>query len=421
MPFRDAWLLVGAFLVFVGFSASQPIVAGLGFVILVLGGISRYWSKHLFDRVTMTRKLREKRAFIGDDVLLDVLLVNQKPLPLPWYQWRIGVLESLESSDEVVIASASPGLRWIVRRGALGWYERHNWTFPLRPRERGYHQIGPSLLRSSDLLGVFPRVQDNELLDHLIVFPRVFTLEELGLLADRPFGERKGGDRIFEDPLRIAGLREYRPGDPMRRIDWKATARRGDLQSRVYEPSATQQLYVMVNIDTMAHPWEGYLHDELERIVSVAASIAVWAAGARFSVGLLANGAFPNADRPIRLAPSRSPDQLTRVLEALAVIQPLTLGDLATSIVRESGRMPAGSTIVIVASLIPPALAAAISRLQADGNRVYVLGTSEKALDAVPPGISARPVGHGFDPSHAAPTSESAFHKASAASAGARP
>lgn len=411
MPFREAWLIIGGFLLLVGLAASEPIVAGIGLVILVLGAVSRYWSNHLFDRLTMTRRLRERRAFIDDEVMLDVVLTNQKPLPLPWYQWRIGVLEALEASDDVVTASASPGLKWIVRRGALGWYQRHAWTFPLRPRERGYHQVGPSLVRSSDILGVFPRVKENDLLDHLVVFPRVFSLEELGLPAERPFGERKGGNRIFEDPLRIAGVREYRPGDPMRRIDWKATARLGELQSRVYEPSATQQLYIMVNIDTMVHPWEGYLHDELERIVSVAASIAVWAAGVRFAVGLLANGAFPDADRPIRLAPSRSPDQLTRVLEALAVVQPLTMGDLATLIGRESGRLPAGSTIVIVASIIPAGLVGAITRLQADGNRVFVLGTSERALDSVPPGVSARPVGHGFDPSHASPSSASAFRK----------
>jgi uncharacterized protein (DUF58 family) len=155
----------------------------------------------------------------------------------------------------------------------------------------------------------------------------------------------------------------------------------------VYEPSATQQLYLMVNIDTMEHPWEGYLKDELERIVSVTASIAVWAAGVKYSVGLLANGAFPDADRPIRLAPSRSRDQLTRILDALAVIQPLTMGDLAGAIQRESGRLAAGSTIVVVASLIPPALAAGISRLAAEGNRVFVVATSERAAGQVPPGI----------------------------------
>ena len=404
MPFRDAWLVLGGFLVFVGLSAAQPIIAGVGLVILVLGGISRYWSNHLFDRVTFSRRLGERRAFIGDEVSLNVVLSNQKPLPLPWYQWRIGVVDTLDVESTVVAPSAAPGLKWIVRRGALGWYQRHQWTFVLRPSERGYHQVGPSLLRSADLLGAFPRIEEDSNLNHLVVFPRVFSLEALGLPAERPFGEQKGGNRIFEDPLRIAGSREYRPGDPMRRIDWKASARTGELQSRVYEPSATEQIYIMVNIDTMLHPWEGYLHDELERIVSVAASIAVWAAGSRYSVGLLANGAFPDADRPIRLAPSRSREQLTRILEALAVIQPLTMGDLASAIAREGGRMPAGSTVVVVASIIPDELAGSLARLQSEGSRVFVLATSERALASVPPGIAARPVGHGFDPAHAPET-----------------
>ena len=215
---------------------------------------------------------------------------------------------------------------------------------------------------------------------------------ELPLPAERPFGDRKGRNRLFEDPLRTAGLREYRPGDPLRRIDWKATARSGELRSRVYDPSATQQLYLLVNIDTMAHAWEGYLEDELESTVSVAASVATWAAGARYAVGILANGAYPDADRPIRLAPSRSRDQLARVLEALAVIQPLTMGDLAGAISRESGRLPTGSTLVLVASLIPPQLAGILLRLAGEGHRVAIITTSERAAAGAPSGIPLFPL-----------------------------
>lgn len=396
MPFRDAWLAVGGLLLLVGFAAAQPAIVVVGLVIIVLGGISRYWSRHIFDRLTFKRGMRERRSFIGEAVTLNVSLENRKPLPLPWYEWRLGLVEALPVEGEAMAAAASPGLKWVVRRGALGWYQKHEWTFTLRPTERGYHAFGQSTLRSADLMGVFPRTLANDEAEHLVVFPRVFPLEDLGLPSERPFGERKGGNRIFEDPLRIAGLRQYRPGDPLRRIDWKATARQGDLQSRVYEPSATQQIYLMVNIDTMLHPWEGYLRDELERIVSVAASLAVWAAGARYAVGLLANGAFPDADRPIRLRPSRSRDQLTRVLEALAVIQPLTMGDLAGAIQRESGRIPAGSTIVIVAALIPGELAATISRLRAEGNHVFVVAISDRAAEAVPPGIPVHRLASAF-------------------------
>ncbi len=396
MPFRDAWLLVGGLLILIGFSAAEPVIAAVGFVIILLGGISRYWSRHVFDRVSLSRKLGERRTFIDEVVTLDVTLENRKPLPLPWYQWRLGLAEAFRLDGEGLTASAVPGLSFIVRRGALSWYGRHDWRFQLRPGERGYHQVGPATLRSSDLLGVFPGVHDDEQVQHLVVFPHVFPLEELGLPAERPFGEYRGRNRMFEDPLRVAGLRDYRPGDSLRRIDWKATARRGDLQSRVYEPPATQQLYLLVNIDTMEKAWEGYLRDELEMTVSVAASVAVWAAGSKLSVGILANGSFPGSDRPIRLAPSRSRDQLTRILEALAVIQPLTLGDLAGAIHREGGRMPAGSTIVVVASLVPEPLAAAIRRLAAEGHEVFVLATSRRVDPSHLPGIPVRMAGKEF-------------------------
>lgn len=397
MPFRDAWLIVGGLLLLAGFAAGEPAIAAVGLVVVVLGGVSRYWSRHLFDRVTLDRKAGERRGFVGEAIPLEVTLENRKPLPLPWFEWRLGMAETLKVEAEQVASAVVPGLHWLVRKGALGWYQRQQWKFTMRPTERGFHQIGPATIRSSDLLGVFPRAHEDDTEDHLIIFPHVLSLEDLGLPSDRPFGERKGGERIFEDPLRIAGLREYRPGDPLKRIDWKATARDGELRSRVYEPSATQQIYLMVNIDTMLHAWEGYLRNELERVVSAAASVAVWAAGARYAVGILANGAFPNADRPIRLPPSRSRDQVTRVLEALAVVQPLTMGDLAGAIEREASRIPRGSTIVIIASLLPERLCGVIARLHSEGHSIFVLGTSHGTLDALPPGIPGNDVSRVFE------------------------
>ena len=113
--------------------------------------------------------------------------------------------------------------------------------------------------------------------------------------------------------------------------------------------------------------------------------------------GVLANGAFPDADRPIRLPPSRSRDQITRILEALAVIQPLTMGDLAGAIQKESGKLPAGSTLVVIASLIPEGLAGVLARLRGEGHHIFVIATSGRVRDALPPGMPMREVGGVFE------------------------
>lgn len=396
MPFRDAWLLVGALLVLIGFAVREPVVGGVGVVIVVVGGIARIWSRHLFDRVTLQVDLGEDHAFADEAVPLSLSVDNPKVLPIPWLEWRLAVPDGARAVGETLAASAAPGFSWVVRRAALGWYERRRWDLHLIFPQRGYYTIGPSSLRSADLFGIFPRHTEVETPGAVVVYPKVLPLEELGLPADRPFGERPGGSPLFDDPLRVAGLREYRPGDPLRRVDWKATARSGVVTSRLYEPSATRQLYVALNIDTLAHSWEGYLRDDLELTIGVAASVAHWAAGARFAVGLLANGSYPRSDRPMRLPPSRAPGQLQRVLEALAVIQPLTMSTLAGTLQRERHQLPAGSTIACVASLVPLELADTLGRLREEGHRVALLATSDRALQGAPPGVRVHRVGRAF-------------------------
>ena len=72
MPFRDAWLPVGVLLVFVGFSTAEPAIAGVGLVTVIVGGVARYWSRHLFDRLTLTATARERRAFIDEPIRISV-------------------------------------------------------------------------------------------------------------------------------------------------------------------------------------------------------------------------------------------------------------------------------------------------------------------------------------------------------------
>ena len=401
MVFRDLWLLVGPILIGVGAGTGQPMITGIGVVVLIVGAISRLWARHLFRRVSARSELSEARAFQGEEVDLQFEVENRKLLPLPWFDLRLTISDEIEIDGETPAAASAPGLSWLTRRGALGWYERRRWRLRISASERGQFQIGPTQIRSADLLGIFPSYWDSPVMTPFIAYPRVFALDDLGFPADRPMGESKGRNRVFEDPLRIAGVRDYEPGDPLRRIDWKATARHGELQSRVYEPSAVQHLYVLLNIDTLEHSWEGYLKDELERTVSIAASLAVWATGRRYAVGLLANGSLPNSDRPIRLAPSRARSQLTRILETLAVVQPLTMGDLAGRLRREAARLPLGSTLVLAAAFIPDELAEAMRRLQDEGYRVAVVVTSDRVdLDKLH-GLSVRITGRQFEESEA--------------------
>ena len=77
-----------------------------------------------------------------------------------------------------------------------------------------------------------------------------------------------------------------------------------------------QHLVIFVNVATFARHWEGTRPLLLEQVIAVAASIANHGVEDRYLVGLMANGSIPHSDQPIKVLPSRRPDQLARVLEA---------------------------------------------------------------------------------------------------------
>jgi uncharacterized protein (DUF58 family) len=385
---RNAWLPLGLALIIGGLVGNVGPILGLGLFVLLAGWLARVWANRSLDRVELERLLPERRAFPGESLRLTYRLHNRKAIPLPWLEVRDSLPESLSPDDLRLPPSGVARTNLYTRATRLAWYQRATWSLELPCRERGYYRLGPARLRSGDGFGLFTSQRDERDTVGVVVYPRTLSLPELGLPAARPLGERKGHQRIFEDPLRIAGVRDYQPGDPIRRIDWKATARRRQLQSRVYEPSTTQYLIVALNVDTLEHSWLGYSPELLEASIVVGASVARWAYEARYGVGLLANGSLPESDQHINIAPGRAPDQLNRILEALGGIGPMTTSSLATLLERRSHQLPLGVTLAVVTALMPDPLAAVLRRLHGSGQQVSVLAMADddwsRPLGAVP-------------------------------------
>ena len=372
---------ISVFLIIVGIVFGSGPLIGFAVFLLAASLVARYWSSHVMDNIIYQRIIPEDRAFEGETLSLTLRLINDKFLPVPWIEVRDSVPDGTLIGEDHVSTSTSPGYVYLSRSTNLGWYERINWPLQLRTPARGYYRIGPGRINTGDIFGFFPVGREEETVSPIIVYPRLYTLPELGLPAERPFGELKGRERIFEDPSRIGGLREYQPGDPMRRIDWKASARMQSLQSKVYEPSATLHLLVALNVNTMEHAWEGFMPDMLERLLSVAGSVARYGFEAGYAIGLLANGSYRDSDRPMRVPISRSSEQLMRVLEALAVIGPMTPAPLETVIDREALSFPYGATLVCVTSRMDAPLAASLLRVAGAGHTVTVLSVADSEFE----------------------------------------
>ncbi|MEX2226319.1 MAG: DUF58 domain-containing protein [Dehalococcoidia bacterium] len=374
---RDAWPLLAIGAIVGGVVAGSVSVVALGLLVGAACYGATLWARWSLRRLSYERVMPEDHVFPGEHIALRLRITNDKPLPLTW-------IEATERFGPGVVVVDEPNFRPGTSTGAglSDWrtsvrsHQRVSRTYELMCAERGVYEIGGVRLRSGDPLGLFTDDRVEERRARVTVYPRTAPLGDLSLPSIRPYGEAAGGARIFEDPSRIVGVRDYRPGDSLRRIDWKATARLGVMQSRVYDPSASRHLLLCLNTQTTDPAWAGVVTELLERSITVAASIARDAYEERYSVGLLANSTFPDADRSIRIPPGRRAEQFIRILEALAVVTPFVLEPLSAMLDREEHRLVAGTTVAVVTGMMTDELASAIVRLRRRGHTMVVLSTS---------------------------------------------
>jgi len=255
----------------------------------------------------------------------------------------------------------------------LGWYRKVTRSYTMQCLQRGYFSFGPAKIQSGDYFRF--RVQEMEVGGpcHLVVYPKIVPLEQLGIPSRDPFGDLRLRRHLFQDPVRVASIREYAYGDPMRRIHWKATARTGQLQTKVFEHTTSPDLAVFLDVRTAKPPLWGVVPQLMETAVITAASIANDVIDKGYRVGLYMNQPFPNSSQTVRLPPSSHPDQLLRILEALAGAGPPETLAIDRLVQREAAALPWVSTLVVVTAVPTAPLLATLSGMHRLGRPVALV------------------------------------------------
>ena len=371
------WFEIAALLIAIGLVVRQRAPFVLAACLLTVIPIAWLWNRLSLRRLDYERRFDKLRAFPGETFEMTLRVTNRKLLPLSWLEICDSIPTALPLTEGMLVPTHIPQVSNLTAVFSLRWYERINRRYKLQCRTRGFYTLGPADIRSGDIFTLFESHENRQERTRLIVYPYVWPLEDLGFPAKEPFGDLKAHRRLFQDPLRTIGVRDYHPEDSLRHIHWKATARLGELQVRTFEPTTSLNLVVLLNVATFKHHWQGFIPELLERTISLAGSIATWATGKKYRVGLVANGSMPHADQPIRVLPGRSPGQLMAILEALAAVTSFATIPIQDLLRRESPRLPWGATLVVVTAIVTDELATTIRGLQRAGRRMALVSLAE--------------------------------------------
>ena len=217
----------------------QVVVVLIIGLVLSTAGLAKLWSWSSLLGVHCERFLSERRVFPQEYIELKLRLINRKPLPLPWVRVGDEIPKGLVLMDVPLTSGSKDGTGSFNNVASLLWYTAVSWRYRLLCNKRGYYSLGPLVVTSGDIFGFYPRSIAQPSTDHVVVYPKLFPLDQLGLPSLSPLGETKAERRIFPDSTRPIGVRDYNPGDSLRHVHWKASARHQHLQVKVFEPTTT--------------------------------------------------------------------------------------------------------------------------------------------------------------------------------------
>jgi len=312
-----------------GWGLGEPPIIAVAILLIALPVLGILIARRSRFVLGSQRVVEPARFAVGTDAEVVLTIENGSRLPSGVLLLQDAVPDNLSDSARVVLDRIPSRAQRAVRYRVTGL-------------ERGRARIGPLTVTVTDPFGMSSLTRSFEATNPIIVTPEIVDLADAGRsVAPGGRGEslfRSLAARGDEDVL----PREHRPGDDMRRIHWRATARYGDLMVRREEQAWHSSIVVILDNRGQAHIGEG-LTSSFEWAVSAAASIAMHHLRRGWHVTVLtANGHL------LIETSGASPAEIDGILQAFAEVrltgEPMapTLGALvegATSVIAVLGRV----------------------------------------------------------------------------------
>jgi uncharacterized protein (DUF58 family) len=345
-------------------------LAYLGILLLVGGAI---WTILSINGIQLNRYTRTLRASMGEVFEEHYEIKKEK---WPGCAW-------LEVLNQSTLPKAA-GSRLLTRINAhqLRYYSAR--TLLTR---RGAYLLGPTTLTSGDPFGLFTMQKVVTARETLIILPMTFPIS----VFPPPRGLLPGGKAIRQRSLDMtpnaAEVRDYVPGDPMKRIHWASSAHRGQFMVKEFEQDPQADIWIFLDAYRPVHylmreqpvsyqldnlwlrrPKVSLQKDTFEYAVSAAASLARFFLMDKRAVGLAcAAGKF------FAVSSERGERQINKIMETLAFLQPDGMLPLFDLVNIQAKLLPLGSGVIIITPSASPDLFPALEDLRRRNLRPVVI------------------------------------------------
>lgn len=260
----------------------------------------------------------QDHVYANDQTQMREQIENRKKMMLPVLEVAFHVDRNLSFHD----CENTSVSDYIYKRDifALLGNQRITRTLTLDCPRRGFYRIDRSDLTTFSILHQRRFSIDVPAGTWLYVYAARTDVSDVLVVCERLMGNLQCAKRLYEDPFAFSSIREYTITDPMNTINWKASARTGELMVNTFESTLTEKVMIYLDIEDSGILKYEYLTEES---ISVAASLAQKLIGRGMEVGIFVNvSSNENSDseppQMISIESACSKKQLTDIEQMLA-------------------------------------------------------------------------------------------------------
>ena len=292
-------------------------------VVLISFLVTRwYYKKNWQKKLQVSLQFSQETAHEGEWVSLEEVITNNKSLPLPALKvkFQLSRFMVIENQDMKKVTDH------YYRNDlfSIGGYKQVTRRIPVMATRRGPYRVDGVQVVGSDF---FFSKQHAWILDsstQVLVTPKNYSIGTGDLPFRTMWGDVVSKLKLYEDFSAFAGLRDYQPGDPIQKINWKASAKSGDWQVNYYDTTMDKRLHIVLHAERGPMSHEEELREELLRL-GVSFTSSALAIGQ--SVSMECNVSGSDGGTPLMIPEGSSMGHLSTIEIGLAGIDYETIFD----------------------------------------------------------------------------------------------
>lgn len=260
-----------------------------------------------FKNLTYEMKIGKESAEIGEEIEIQSLIENRKPLSISFLRVDERYPKGLSRKNYMYTLFILP-------------YQRVRRKYKVYGKERGLYSIKSSTLGLGDFIGFKMKHESIDVEKQLIILPRKLNLNE----SIAPVGSLNGSTSIkrwiMDDPLITVGIREYTGNEPERFIHWPSSLKYGNLMVKNFDFTTDNSVIILLNLESMKPFWSGIKKDTIERAISLARSVMEELEYLKIPYGFATNSYSTKSEQSQFYHPGLGHNQLNHFLEILGSI-----------------------------------------------------------------------------------------------------